>query len=93
MVPATHDRSLDESLFFSTSRINVAPKLSRSSPFAYVEEIVIKILGRINEALSYNVLLNSMKQAFEHCRILLIPTLSIPLPFRQALMNNEISVN
>jgi hypothetical protein len=43
MVPATHDRSLDESLFFSTSRINVAPRLSWSCSFAYVESTVIEM--------------------------------------------------
>jgi hypothetical protein len=84
MVPATQDRSLDESLFFSTSRINVAPRLAWSCPFAYMESVVIEMLEGIGETLSYKSLLNSMEHAFEHRRILHIPSLCLPLPFRQS---------
>jgi hypothetical protein len=86
MVPATHARSLDDSLFFSTSRINVAPRLAWSCPFAYVarEPSIIKMLESIGATISYKFLLDSMEHAFEHCRILPVPTLGLSLPFRQS---------
>jgi hypothetical protein len=84
MVPATQDRSLDESLFFSTSRINVAPRLAWSCPVAFIESTVIEMLEGIGETLSYKSLLDGMEHAFEHCRILYITSLCLSLPFRQS---------
>ena len=43
-----------------------------------------KMLEGIRETLSYNFLLDSTEHAFEHCRILPMPTLGLPLPFRQS---------
>ena len=41
-------------------------------------------LMQILEKKSHNVCLNRLKKVFEHCSILLVPSLSILLPFRQA---------
>ena len=36
------------------------------------------------ETHSYHLFLDRLKKAFEHCRILFVPSLSVSLPFRQA---------
>ena len=44
-----------------------------------------KDLTHTSETHSYNVCLDRMKKAFEHRRVLPVPSLCVSLPFRQAL--------
>ena len=41
-------------------------------------------LTQIPETHSHNFCLDRMRKALEHCGILLVPSLSVSLPFRQA---------
>jgi hypothetical protein len=47
---------------------------------------------QISETHSYNVCLDHMKKAFEHCSILLVPSLCVALPFRQAFWTSSQSI-
>ena len=41
---------------------------------------------------SHNICLGRLKKAFEHCSILLVPSLCVSLPFRQAFLR-DLSIN
>ena len=50
-------------------------------------------LMQIPEKQSHNVCFNRLKKAFKHCSILLVPSLSISLPFRQAFFLEGLLIN
>jgi hypothetical protein len=49
-------------------------------------ETVIATLELLNATLSYKFSLDGLEQAFEHCRVLPIPSLGLSLPFCQAII-------
>jgi hypothetical protein len=52
----------------------------------------ISHLTQIPEKQSHNICLGSLKKAFEHCSILLVPSLGVSLPFCQTFLD-ALSIN
>ena len=78
MVPASQEFSRIDNWCRSASRINVADRLGRSSPFLCVGSR----LGCDNEkdVGPYEVCVNSVEKIFEHDRVFIVPVLGVSLP-------------
>ena len=80
MVPASQEFSRIDNWCRSASRINVALRLGRSSPFAWAcGKRVSNVTNRM-EARPYEIGVNRVEKFLKHGRVLFIPVLGVSLP-------------